>query len=287
MEIISIKNNHFLVNISKNGAEVQTIRNLMNKREILWVPNTQFWNRVSPVLFPIVGKLKDNSFNENGQNYNMFQHGFARDMEFELIQHAENFAVFELKSSLETKQKYPFDFVLKISYIIIDNSLDIHFQISNLSNEVMPFSIGAHPGFTLDKPLNQYKLVFDQTFSADQFLLENGLFNLESKPVINNSNELLLSNELIERDAVVLKYPPFYKVTLCELDNTPIVSVSSSDFHFWGFWTKPDAPFFCIEPWAGIADSINADGNLKSKEGIELLDSQQSKQFSYSIEMPL
>ncbi len=286
MAIYSLKNNLFLVNVSKNGAEILSIHNLINNTEILWNPDLIFWNRVSPVLFPIVGKLKNNSYTENGNKYSMLQHGFARNLEFEIIQHTENSISMQLTSNEETLKQYPFDFCLNISYILVQNCLDIHYSVKNLSAVDMPFSIGAHPGFAIDKPLNQYKLVFDQPLTADRHLIADGLYTGESSPTMQNTHELLLSDELIQHDAVVFKNVPFYRVTLCELDNTPVVSVSSSDFPHWGFWSKPGAPFFCIEPWAGLADSINATGNLRDKEGIQLLESNQTKQFSFSIEMP-
>ena len=282
----SLKNNLFFVNASKSGAELISIHNLTNKTDILWNPDLKFWNRISPVLFPIVGKLKDNSFLENEMHFEMLQHGFARNMEFEIIQHTENSLSMQLTSNEETRKQFPFDFLLNISYILIENCLDIHYSVTNLSSVEMPFSIGAHPGFAIDKPLNQYKLVFDQPFTADRYLIDNGLYTGESTPTMQNTHELLLSDELIQHDAVVFKNVPFYRVTLCELDNTPVVTVSSSDFPHWGFWTKPGAPFFCIEPWAGLADSTNATGNLRDKEGIHILEPNQMKQFSYSIEMP-
>ena len=282
----SLKNNVFFVNASKSGAELISIHNLTNKTDILWNPDLKFWNRISPVLFPIVGKLKDNSFLENEMHFEMLQHGFARNMEFEIIQHTENSLSMQLTSNEETRKQFPFDFLLNISYILTENCLDIHYSVTNLSSVEMPFSIGAHPGFAIDKPLNQYKLVFDQPFTANRHLIENGLYTGESTPTMQNTHELLLSDELIQHDAIVFKNVPFYRVTLCELDNTPVVTVSSSDFPHWGFWTKPGAPFFCIEPWAGLADSTNATGNLRDKEGIHILEPNQMKQFSYSIEMP-
>ncbi len=281
-----LKNNLFFVNVSKSGAEILSVHNLINKTEILWSPDFQFWNRVSPVLFPIVGKLMNNCFNENKNNYSMLQHGFARNMEFEVIHQTENSLSMQLISNDETRFQYPFDFVLKISYILLENSLDIHYSVTNLSAVEMPFSIGAHPGFAIEKPLNHYKLVFDQPFTANRHLIEDGLYTGETAPTMQNTHELLLSDELIQHDAVVFKNVPFYRVTLCELDNTPVVTVSSSDFPHWGFWSKPGAPFFCIEPWAGLADSVEATGNLRDKEGIHLLEPNQTKQFSYSIEMP-
>jgi galactose mutarotase-like enzyme len=281
-----LKNNLFFVNVSKSGAEILSVHNLINKTEILWSPDFQFWNRVSPVLFPIVGKLMNNCFNENKNNYSMLQHGFARNMEFEVIHQTENSLSMQLISNDETRFQYPFDFVLKISYILLENSLDIHYSVTNLSAVEMPFSIGAHPGFAIDKPLNHYKLVFDQPFTANRHLIEDGLYTGETAPTMQNTHELLLSDELIQHDAVVFKNVPFYRVTLCELDNTPVVTVSSSDFPHWGFWSKPGAPFFCIEPWAGLADSVEATSNLRDKEGIHLLEPNQTKQFSYSIEMP-
>jgi galactose mutarotase-like enzyme len=127
-------------------------------------------------------------------------------------------------------------------------------------------------------------LIFDQPFTAERSLIEQGLYNGQSEPVIENSNELKLNIQLIENDAIVFKNPPFYSVSLADLEGNKLVTVSSSDFHYWGFWSKPGAPFFCIEPWAGLADSINSDGNLFHKEGIEILAPNEFKKFAYSIE---
>jgi galactose mutarotase-like enzyme len=173
---------------------------------------------------------------------------------------------------------------LEISFVLNDASLDIHYSVLNLSNVEMPFSIGAHPAFAIDKPLDAYQLIFDQPFTAERYLIEQGLYTGQSETVIENSNVLNLNSQLIENDAVVFKKPPFYSVTLAEIDGNKLVTVSSSDFCYWGFWSKPGAPFFCIEPWAGLADSVNSNGDLFQKEGIEILAPNEFKKFAYSIE---
>ena len=147
----SLQNNHFLVNVSKSGAEILSIHNLMNKTEILWNPDFQFWNRISPVLFPIVGKLMNNSFSENGNKYSMLQHGFARNMEFEVIQQTENSLSMQLTANEETQNQYPFDFVLKISYILLENCLDVHYSVSNLSSLSLNSALGISRTFPSEK----------------------------------------------------------------------------------------------------------------------------------------
>ena len=284
MNKIYLKNNHFLVSISKIGAEITSIENTNDNKQILWTPNQMHWNRTAPNLFPIVGRLKNDEYLYNNQSYKMLQHGFARNLEFEIVNFSDTSLSLILKNNETTFEQYPFEFQLEISFILGDSSLDIHYEVLNLSNVEMPFSIGAHPAFAIDKSLDSYQLIFDQPFSIERFLIDQGLYNGQSEPVIENSNELKLNNQLIENDAIVFKKPPFYSVSLADLEGNKLVTVSSSDFHYWGFWSKPGAPFFCIEPWAGLADSINSDGNLFHKEGIEILAPNEFKKFAYSIE---
>ena len=283
MNKISIKSNHFFANISKTGAEILSVQNTVVNKSYFWDIDTNFWNRISPNLFPIVGRLKNDTFQYKGQSFQMFQHGFARNLEFELATLTENSVSLILKSNEDTRKTYPFDFVLEISYILTDNNLDVHYKITNCSEENMPFSVGAHPAFALNQPLENYQLLFDQPITANRHLIDGGLYTGNSEPVIDG-DILDLSSELIQNDAVVFKNPPFYSVTLQHQSGQKLVTVSSSDFQYWGFWSKPGAPFFCIEPWAGLADSVDSNGNLFEKEGIQIIEPNQTVSFSYSIE---
>ncbi len=284
MNKIYLKNNHFLVSISKIGAEILSIENTNENKQFLWSPDQIHWNRTAPNLFPIVGRLKNDEYQYNGNEFKMLQHGFARNLEFEVSKSTETSVSLILKNNETTLQQFPFEFQLEISFILNDASLDIHYNVLNLSNVEMPFSIGAHPAFAIDKPLDAYQLIFDQPFTADRYLIDQGLYTGQTETAIENSNVLNLNSQLIENDAVVFKKPPFYSVTLAEIDGNKLVTVSSSDFHYWGFWSKPGAPFFCIEPWAGLADMTSADGNLFNKEGIHVLKPNEFSQFSYSVE---
>ncbi len=283
MNKISIKSNHFFANISKIGAELLQVQNTVVNQPYLWSVDTNFWNRVSPNLFPIVGRLKNDQYQYGNQTFQMLQHGFARNLEFELANSTENSVSLILKSNEETRKSYPFDFVFEISYILVDNNLDVHYRITNCSQETMPCSVGAHPAFALNEPLENFLLVFDQPFIANRHFIDGGLYTGLSEPVIDG-NTLQLNSELIQNDAIVFKKPPFYSVTLQHVSGQKLVTVSSSDFQYWGFWSKPGAPFFCIEPWAGLADSIDSNGNLFEKEGIQIVEPNQSVSFSYSIE---
>ena len=283
MNKISLKSNHFFVNITKTGAEIISAHNLALNKGYFWDVDPQFWNRTAPNLFPIVGRLKNDTYIHQQKEYQMFQHGFARNMEFEVSSISENSVSLVRNSDENTRQRYPFDFLLEISYILLDQNLDIHYKITNLSSETMPFSVGAHPAFALNEPLENYQLIFDQSFQANRHLIDAGLYNLQEEPVINGDT-LNLTNNLIQHDAIVFKHPPFYSVTLAHQNGEKLVTVSSSDFHYWGFWSKPGAPFFCIEPWAGLADAVDSMGNLFDKEGINLVEPQQSMSFSYAIE---
>ncbi|MCE3279072.1 MAG: Aldose 1-epimerase [Bacteroidetes bacterium] len=284
-----IGNDLLNIEVSVSGAELSSIYHIPSKKQYLWQGGEKWWPRRAPVLFPVVGKLKDNTFQVNGEKYNLGQHGFARDKDFSLIERNNNKLVFSLSSDESTLKVYPFHFELLIIYEIRSNCLQITYQVKNKDQKEIFFSIGAHPGFNCpvnkDELFSDYYLEFEETESLDRHLLEGGLFTGLTEPVMIDSNRIDLSYELFAKDAIVFKNMKSTSIYLKSKKNKHSLKFNFSDFPYFGIWTKPGAPFICLEPWCGIADNQYFEGELKDKEGIIGLDTGSSFLRSYLVEV--
>ena len=229
-----------------------------------------YWNKTSPVLFPIVGRLKNDSYDFNGKSYQLPRHGFARNMEFSFDKKSESQVIFELNETEETKVNYPFNFKLLMAYTLMDNELVIEYFVRNQSDEVLPFSIGAHPAFAITEKLENYSLQFNKEDVFETHHLENESFDGKTTLVETDNNTISLNYGLFEKDALVFKHLKSNEVVLKHRDKK-ILKVNYDHFPYLGIWTKPNAPFLCLEPWCGLADTTNHNGNLEDKEGINNL----------------
>lgn len=281
MDFIRIHANGLSASIQLKGAELSQLSG-ENGENLMWHVDDAYWNRCAPVLFPIVGKLKNDSYHWNKQSYYMKQHGFARDSQFTLIEQLEHKVVLQLNANHETKQQFPFDFQLTITYECLSTGLKISHEVLNTSESELPISFGGHPGFHLSESLANYKLVFPNTFTEKRWLIENGLYTGEFE-VMTINKELQLNDALFESDAIVFKNPPFQTVDLVHKTRGKIVALSCEDWDAVGFWTKKDAPFFCIEPWWGWADNRDQSDDYRAKEGLYWLKANEDKTFIYHI----
>jgi galactose mutarotase-like enzyme len=279
----TISNSILTAQIKHTGAELCSLKDNSNT-EYIWSGNPDFWGKHSPVLFPIVGTLKKNSYHYNGTEYQLSRHGFAREMEFELIDKQESSATFSLASSDETLKKYPFDFELHLMYTLEDTSLKIEYKVINKGESKMPFSIGAHPAFDLPGNFEKYSLEFEKEEPLTFHLLEDGLISNTTEQIQLDKKQLHLNYKLFENDALVFKKLFSKSITILE-NSTPILKVNYKDFPDLGIWTPPNAPFICIEPWFGYSDTVDAFGNLFEKEAIQILDKNGVFNSTYSIEI--
>ncbi len=281
----SIASNTIDVTINHFGAELCSIKD-KNETEFIWQAGVE-WKRHAPILFPIVGKLKNDSFSYNAVNFQLSQHGFARDCIFNLIFSNEFSCTFELVSSPQTKNNYPFDFVFQVNYLLIENKLTITYSVTNTSQNQMYFSVGAHPAFSCElngnDTLNDYYLKFEKS----NFLLSelnNGIRTIDKSKLTIYKNKLLLSPDWFDNDALVFENSQINKVTLCSLIGNQKITLECKDWPYFGIWTKKNCDkFICLEPWHGIADSEMTDGTLETKNGIISLDSQGNFSCNYSI----
>lgn len=260
------------------GAELTSIK--LNGKEKLH-QGEQYWNRQAPVLFPIVGKLKDDKTIINNDTFKMSQHGFARDMEFEKI--SENHYL--LKSSKTTLEKLPFEFELNIQYLVKDNELTTKYTVINKDKKEMIFGLGGHPAFICNYSTGNYQIKFDKQETEIEFKqLENGLISNEKVPNFLKNNSIDLLPNTFENDAIIIKNIKSNKVILYnKKENKNILEFDFTGFPYLGLWSKVGAPFVCIEPWQNTADRIDSKGKLIEKENIIKLQPKEVFKCEYKV----
>lgn len=279
-----ISNAYLTATINSKGAELVSLQANETETEYIWDGNPEFWGKHSPVLFPIVGTLKNNSYSYNNQNYSLSRHGFAREMDFDLIHKTENSAVFSIQSSAETLKKYPFEFELQIIYSLEEKKLIIAYKVINKSQSKMPFSIGAHPAFTLNENFEDYAIEFEKDEDLVYNLLEDDLISNKTKILDKTENLIKLNYKLFKSDALIFKTLQSKSLSILKNRN-PFLKVHFHGFPHLGIWTKVNAPFLCIEPWYGFSDTTDATGNLFEKEGIQIIEANEIFDSKFTIEI--
>jgi galactose mutarotase-like enzyme len=283
-----LKNNDLSVSINTLGAELFSILDSKTKVEYLWKGNPEIWGRQSPVLFPIVGRLKENSYESGGKKFSLPQHGFARDMEFKVKEETSDKIVFSLVYNEETLKKYPYKFELQISYSLIKRKLIVGYKVINQQETNLYFSIGAHPGFNCPlletEKFEDYYLEFSQQETLNLYTLNGGLVNKETVPYLNNEKKIPLSYDLFKNDALIFKNYQSDFISLKHKDKGEVFKFHFKGYPFLGIWSKP-GPFVCIEPWYGIADFINHNGLLEEKIGIQSIPSNGEFACEWAVEV--
>ena len=274
-----------------HGAELTSLTTTANDLEYVWPGNPEVWGRHAPVLFPLVGRLPNDAYRHHGLDYQLPQHGFARDQEFAVLRHGPTELVFRLHQSETTRPAFPFAFELIITYTLHEALLTVRWDVRNPSpNQPLLFSIGAHPAVRCPllpgEAFEDYYFEFDHPVSLDRHLLRGGLLTGDTAPVVRAARELPLSYDLFADDALVFKHYDFTRLTLRSRQSAHFVRFQFDGFPYLGLWTKgPGAGFVCVEPWHGIASSVGEPGELCDKEGILSLDPGQVFSASYTIEV--
>ncbi|MBM4765475.1 aldose 1-epimerase family protein [Bacillus sp. B15-48] len=286
---ILIENEWLKVEIASNGAEVQKVEQKKQGLNYMWTGDSAYWGRVSPTLFPIVGRLKDHQYQLEGHTYEMSQHGFLRDVEFEVGKQNATDVSFHFESAGRFLHIYPYDFKAEIRYVLDQDSLVVHWEIENLQMEEMYFSIGAHPAFRV--PLLENETIEDYHLhivpaankNVKEYELKDGLIHEKGTP--DEISMIQLTDSLFAHDALV--YSNIDQITLLSDQSKHGVEVMFEEFPFVGIWSKyidgKMAPFVCIEPWYGIADTHDATGDFKEKFGINKLKPRESFRTMYKM----
>ena len=266
------------IKTKKLGAELTSIK--LNAIERLHQGQSH-WKRHSPILFPIVGQIKDGETIINGKTYKMGQHGFARDMEFEEIEPNS----FLLRHSKETLEKYPFRFELYVKYTIENDELITTYKVVNKDSKTMYFGLGGHPAFICEYASGDFQIRFSETEENIQFMqLENGLISNKKAPNFLKENAIDLSPNIFENDSIIMKNIKSNIVTLYnKTEKQKILEFDFTGFPYLAFWSKVGAPFVCIEPWFNTTDKVDSNGIFKDKENILKLEPTEKFECKYKI----
>jgi galactose mutarotase-like enzyme len=271
-----IENEFLKVGIHPQGAELKSIQSKKTGIEYMWQGDSRYWSRSSCVLFPIVGRLNNDVFRYKGKAYTMKQHGFARDMPFQVVNRKSSEIAFQLESSEATLRQYPFPFRLQVIYTLKKNRLSIRYLVANTAGELMVFSLGAHPGFRCPlvegESRDAYRFVFEQSEKAYRMHLQEGLFSGETELVLDRQDTIPITSSLFDHDALVFKGLKSNYISLVNGQNQTVLRVFLNGHPYLGLWSKnSEAPFVCIEPWLGCADTVGFEGDFSQKEGVVLL----------------
>ena len=270
------------VSINSKGAELSSV--VRDGLEYIWQAKPEVWPRHAPVLFPIVGRLKNNTFVHNGKGYTLPQHGFARDKEFSLVGQGPNEISFGLVSSEKTKNVFPFEFDLVITYTVKSDTITCSYEIKNPSFEDLFFSIGAHPGFATPDGLNNYVLKFKTDKQYEITLLREGLLSDTKEKFHVHAGEVNLNSTLFDKDALVFENSQIDVIELISAKSGRGVELSCPNWPYFGIWSKNDcSDFVCLEPWCGITDSTDAKEDISTKKGIIKLESGKKFECNFSM----
>ncbi len=286
--MIILENEKLRAVISPKGAELQSLFNKETGLEYMWSGDASFWSKHSPVLFPIVGALKDDTYLYKDITYHLPRHGFARERIFLKDQLSLEEVIFTLTHDASTLAVYPFAFLLKLRYRLQNNSLTCTYEISNPGYDELLFSVGAHPAFAVpmvkDTAYADYYLQFNIPEQLQRWKLESGLIADYGEPVPTQNNRLSLSHELFYQDAIVFKNMQTDCITLGCTKHDHGIHFNFKNFPFFGIWASKDANFVCLEPWCGIADSVQHKRQLINKEGIIILAPNTNWQHNWNVE---
>lgn len=280
------------IQTKKSGAELTSIQ--YNGKEILFqgaqvLDNNGniYWKRQAPILFPIVGQLKNSQTQIEDKTYEMSQHGFARDMDFEEISKTENKHHYMLKYNEGTLKKYPYKFELHVIYEIIGDTLTVTYKVKNIDDKTIYFGLGGHPAFNCDYSNGEYEISFSENENKIEFLkLKNGLIDTEKAQNILQDNKIYLKEDTFDNDAVIMKNLKSNKVVLQNHEtNQKILELDFTGFPYLALWSKKGAPFVCIEPWQNTADKIDSVQIYKDKENIIELPKDKKYQCKFMIKI--
>lgn len=287
-EIISISNGSLTASIDTMGAQLMSLQK--GESEYLWQGDANWWPRRAPILFPIVGVLKDGKAESAEGTVSLARHGLARLNQFEVVEKSDSSVTFQLKSTEETRKAYPYDFELRLIFSVDDDTLTQTYEVTNTGNVVLPFTLGAHPAFNIPVPgvgaasLDQYRLLFTRSWTSfGPSITDEGLCDYATpQRLVVDSDTLPLSWELIDREkTITLENVPDRRITLAanaeDSSEAHGIQMDFEGFDYLGIWSAaPGCPFVALEPWCGIADTVDTDGVFEHKPGIICLEPGQS-----------
>jgi len=288
MSLFHLSNDILSVSISDKGAELQSIVNHTTGLEYMWSGNPAFWGKKSPVLFPIVGGLKDNTYQFKGNSYQLSRHGFARERLFNVTEQSTDAILFSLTSDTDSLSVYPFRFSFYVGYRLEENNIHVTYKVENTDEQEMYFSVGAHPAFAVPlaegTTFEDYYLQFSEKEDTGIWPLSaEGLIKEEAIPFFQNNDQIALRKSLFYGDALVFKSLRSTAIAILCHKHAHGLRLTYHGFPYMGIWSSRDADFVCIEPWCGIADNVNTSGRIQEKEGINKLNTGGHFERTWSV----
>ncbi|MBQ0001654.1 MAG: aldose 1-epimerase family protein [Clostridiales bacterium] len=290
--IRKIENDKLCVQVSDHGAELISIFDKANNREVVWQADPTFWNRHAPILFPYVGRHFKKEYRVNGKTYPaLTQHGFARNLEFNCESVTEDTITHVLKSTEKTMEIYPFAFTLKVTQSIKGGTLTVKWNVYNENDETMYFTIGGHPAFNVPAiegtTYDQYSLYFPgKDLLTYMLVAEDGSGTLntsEDYTIELDDGKYPIDLHTFDRDALIFDGHQFDRVGILLPDGMPYLMMTSLDHPNFGIWAAPHAPFVCLEPWMGRTDDHGYTGDLTEKENVNALPAGETFEKTYTI----
>lgn len=288
-----LSNQTLEIGVKEHGAELCSIIRKSDGREYMWQASPEYWKRHSPVLFPIVGSLWNKEMRQDGKTYTMTQHGFARDMDFELMEKTSDTLRYRLASSEESKKLYPYDFILEIGYILGGNTVTVEWKVKNPSEQEIHFQIGAHPAFNYmnynpeAETMGYFKFDKEDDTYTLSLVGEKGCLKAERTRLETDKGILPINRRSFNNDAIILENDQIHAVTLLDADKKAYLTLryAAPVIGLWSPARDGYAPFVCIEPWYGRCDRENYTGEYSEKDWIQHLAPGKEFNAKYSIEI--
>lgn len=281
--MITIKNDYLTAKINEVGAELKSL--VCNDIQYIWTGDERFWAGSAPLLFPICSGLKDDEYYLDGKKYTLQKHGYARFCKFEVENQVEDSVTFLLCSNEESLKQFPFHYELRVTYTLENKTLKVKYDVKNLSDDTMYFSIGAHEGYYCPEGIEEYDVILPEAETLDSTVLEGNVLGNNKVRIIENSDRIALKYDYFAVDALVFKDMKARSAVLKNRNNSKAVKVTFEGCDYFLLWTKPDAPYICLEPWCGISDNKDTDKNFKTKEGIRQIAAGGNFVNEHSIEV--
>ncbi|KUJ82984.1 aldose epimerase [Microbulbifer flavimaris] len=288
MSCFYLKNDWFTLAVREHGAELCSLVDHKSQRELMWRGDPEIWAGTAPILFPVVGRLKDGGFHCNGRWYDPGKHGFAARRKFSLLHADDQSLTLVLRADEVTREQYPFDFALQVCFRLEEQSLSVRYRVENNGQGNMPFSLGSHPAFALPGETMETSdsyLEFECEERGECFRLQNDLLAENPEPLAIAGRRLQLRRETFARDALILKNVRSRKVRLFARGER-LLEFDTGGLPHLGLWAKPNAPYVCIEPWHTTDDMPSAPTELAAKPGFISLAPGEVFETGYRISYP-
>ena len=281
--MVELKNELLTIQVAEKGAELQSVKDNDGK-EYMWQAGPQ-WNRHSPILFPIVCSVNNDTYTVDGKDYHLPRHGFARDMMFTVVSLTSEKVTMALHDSEETLKVYPYRFNLAVTYRLEGNKVHVIWHVENTDTKEIHFQIGGHPAFNMPSGKLEGMIKLDNEEPMDMLKsYADGSVELVEVPLEADSGIMEINNNFFRADSVKIHKSQTHRAMLIDTNGEPAVTVDykAPVCAFWSPYDK-QAPFVCIEPWYGIGDPRGFKGEFKDKPMMNHLQPGASFMSKYTI----